>query len=199
MDYDDYWVKREDKTHDYYKNLYGPIKEELIPHNKDLNILDVGGGSGAFLRYLGIKNATILDISKSGINSAKKKGYSIVTADCQKPFPLTDESFDTIYCMELLEHIDDSAVTIKEIYRILKNDGVAIFVVPNIWREKPDDHHIRQWRCQELKNKWVFKCPRLKDTRLRIITKNFAKAFPNIFASFFLIKVEKHGEANNHA
>ncbi len=46
-----------------------------------------------------------------------------------------DQSFDVIYCSHVLEHVKDDKKAISEFYRVLKNNGWAILLVP-ITREK---------------------------------------------------------------
>jgi SAM-dependent methyltransferase len=41
-----------------------------------------------------------------------------------------DETFDIIYCSHVLEHVDNDKKAIKEFFRVLKNDGWAILLVP---------------------------------------------------------------------
>lgn len=54
-----------------------------------------------------------------------------------------NESFDLVICNHVLEHIPDDNNAIKEIYRVLKKNGIAILNVPiykNIYStySKPD-------------------------------------------------------------
>lgn len=42
----------------------------------------------------------------------------------------TSESFDFILCSHVLEHIEQDKQAIREIYRVLKNGGLAIIMVP---------------------------------------------------------------------
>ncbi len=44
------------------------------------------------------------------------------------PFP--DESFDIIFCNHVLEHIEDDAKAMSELYRVMKPGGWGIFQVP---------------------------------------------------------------------
>ncbi|MDG2475431.1 MAG: class I SAM-dependent methyltransferase [Flavobacteriaceae bacterium] len=54
-----------------------------------------------------------------------------------KSMEFEDESFDLIICNHVLEHIEDDRKALREIYRVLKNNGISILQVPiNINREK---------------------------------------------------------------
>lgn len=41
-----------------------------------------------------------------------------------------DESFDIVYCSHVLEHVPDDRRAMRELHRVLKNDGWAIIDVP---------------------------------------------------------------------
>ena len=49
------------------------------------------------------------------------------------------ESFDCIFCSHVLEHILDDKKAMKELYRVLKNDGWAILLVPIVAKEKTEE------------------------------------------------------------
>jgi len=55
--------------------------------------------------------------------------FNLLEADAHN-IPLKDESFDVIVCIGLFEYIDRKIV-IKEINRLLKQNGVCIILVPN--------------------------------------------------------------------
>ncbi|NQW35916.1 MAG: class I SAM-dependent methyltransferase [Flavobacteriales bacterium] len=59
-----------------------------------------------------------------------------VKADiCNLPF--ADASFDVVFCNHVLEHIDDDAKAMQELYRVLKLGGFGIFQIPqDLNREK---------------------------------------------------------------
>ncbi|MDR3205320.1 MAG: class I SAM-dependent methyltransferase [Deltaproteobacteria bacterium] len=70
--------------------------------------------------------------------------------------PLPNDSVDVCLALNVLEHIENDKIALQEIYRILKNDGVFIFEVPN----SPslfDDYdrelfHYRRYKADSLNN-----------------------------------------------
>lgn len=141
--YEDYWDQDEiQRGMDYYELRYNHIKHRITPNPKAA-VLDVGGGNGQFLEFLGIRNATVLDISSSGLQQAKKRGYRIVKADVQKPYPIADNTFDMVLCFETIEHIDEPVAMLTNIKKCLKDGGTLVLGVPNL----PADgvHHKKRW------------------------------------------------------
>lgn len=51
-------------------------------------------------------------------------------ADIQDMNMVADETYDIILCSHILEHVKDDKKAMKELYRILKEDGVCLFLVP---------------------------------------------------------------------
>jgi SAM-dependent methyltransferase len=54
---------------------------------------------------------------------------------------VADNSFDTAICTAVLEHLEEPETALRECYRVLKPDGIAIYSVPFIWHlhEEPRD------------------------------------------------------------
>jgi len=46
------------------------------------------------------------------------------------PYPFATNEFDEIYSDNVLEHLDDLTLVMKELHRITKNDGVIRIIVP---------------------------------------------------------------------
>lgn len=145
MNYSDYWSsenweKRE--TRKYYKKLYDSIKRRLIVPLGS-KILDIGGGDGHLMHYLGLKEVDIIDISDSGLEIAQNLGFKIIKADIQKSFPIKSATYDVAFCFEVLEHLYFPEITISEIYKALKSNGFLYLGQPNM---KADGvHHIRRF------------------------------------------------------
>ena len=70
----------------------------------------------------------------------KTRGLDYLTADLHDPHAMVqmditnidypDDLFDVIYCSHVLEHVGDDRKAMREVKRVLKVDGWAVFVVP---------------------------------------------------------------------
>lgn len=77
--------------------------------------------------------------------------------------PFQNNQFDRIICSEVLEHVPDDVAAVKELKRILKDDGTLALSVPTYfseaiyWKLSPGYHHqpgghIRKYRRRQLVN-----------------------------------------------
>jgi SAM-dependent methyltransferase len=57
--------------------------------------------------------------------------------------PVPDQSFDTVLCTDVLEHLEEPAAAVAEACRVLKPGGFAIYTVPLFWHlhEEPRDFY----------------------------------------------------------
>ncbi len=112
------------------RNLVGKI------HTNKGRILDIGCGGGTFSRGLTYyyPHAQIFgcDISKTAIKFAKSLGRGKVNYDTIKnqKFPYKDNFFDVCLSLDVLEHVPDIYLFLKEAKRVLKNNGLFYLVVP---------------------------------------------------------------------
>jgi SAM-dependent methyltransferase len=99
------------------------------------NFLDIWSGDGYFceqIKTLTSAEVTGIDISEQACDIAKKRGIHSIVWDLQKSLPFESESFDTIFCWEVIEHIVDTDFLLDEIQRVLKKDGYLILTTPNL-------------------------------------------------------------------
>ncbi len=97
-------------------------------------ILEIGGGSGwqaKILQNLGYK-VTSIDIKDSFY--LEEKIFNVKIYDGSN-VPFSNKKFDIIFSSNVLEHIKEVNKYQKELYRVLKDDGVAIHIMPSAtWR-----------------------------------------------------------------
>jgi len=150
-DYTKYWegeFERRKKLK-YYEKLYNKYKD-FYKFNKSDKIIDIGGGNGHFLHFFGIKKATIIDISDSGLKFAKQKfGYETIKCNLYDRWPVKENYYDIAFCMEVLEHLRYPSLVIAEVYKVLKRGGILYIGQPNM---KPDGkHHVKRIHFKYLK------------------------------------------------
>jgi 2-polyprenyl-3-methyl-5-hydroxy-6-metoxy-1,4-benzoquinol methylase len=123
---------------------YPDIVEAIVKvHPRKL--LDVGCGSGYLAKLLKsiVPDLVVdgIDISKVALDRAKQQLHEFwqVNID-QEDLPVESESYDTVVCVEVLEHLYDPVHALREIYRVLLPDGRAVITVPNLayWRFRLD-------------------------------------------------------------
>jgi SAM-dependent methyltransferase len=106
-------------------------------------VLDVAGGNGQFMRYLGVKEADILDISESGLEAAARAGFRTHLGDIEGRFPFEPKTFDAAYCFEVLEHLHRPNKTLAEVHTVLKDGGSLFVGQPNMRAD--GTHHVRRY------------------------------------------------------
>ena len=112
------------------------------------NVLDMGCGNGVFTinlcpffnKVLGVDSDDLLEMEKGGKSALDManylvKFYNLKNISFEKGHiystKFQDNHFDTIFCLEVLEHLTDKEKAIQEMRRILKPEGCFVFSVPN--------------------------------------------------------------------
>lgn len=107
--------------------------KKFLPHLSG-DILEIGCGIGNFTNAL-TKYGSVwaVDIEKEYIEQTKKntKGKANVGfGDIEKGKYFFDKKFDTVICLNVLEHIKDDKRALKNLYSLLKKGGKLVLLVP---------------------------------------------------------------------
>lgn len=125
------------------RKFYSPISFSqyeitipLILKNVKGNFIDIGCGDLHYKRYIEDKvdNYDSIDIKRKS-NDVKFEG------NIQNMIMIKDNTYDSAICLEVLEHVPDPFLALKEINRILKKGAIIIISVPHLSRlhEEPYD------------------------------------------------------------
>lgn len=114
-------------------STFNKILQLWIKTDKDLNILDVGCSDGNVTAHLTSQQHNVIgvDISKHQLKKARKKGIKTVRCDVNKSLPFKSNVFDIVMFVDIIEHLFEPENALKEVHRILKNNGYIIIQVPN--------------------------------------------------------------------
>lgn len=119
----------------WHHKRFSEVLKAIEPVNNN-PVLDVGCHSGTFtlnnLPKLKTKKIHGIDVSPSAIKLISKKipyGHFEV-ADATK-LPFKNNQFSAVFCLEMLEHVDDPVAVLFEIKRVLKKGGYTVILVPS--------------------------------------------------------------------
>ena len=103
-------------------------------HKRAGRLLDVGCAAGVFLRGMQGQGAWELygvDISEYAARIAQAQHQLNVHIGTLEEAAFPDAFFDVVTLWDVLEHLHRPAVTLREIHRLLKPEGLVIIRVPN--------------------------------------------------------------------
>jgi SAM-dependent methyltransferase len=132
------WVDFVRQGKDYFRDeLNTPGMLRLIGNVKGLEVLDVACGEGYNTRILARKGAkaTGIDLSGKMIEHAKSQekkdrlGIRYYVSDSADLSRFPAKCFDLVTCFMALMDIEDYQETIREIARVMKDDGRFIFSI----------------------------------------------------------------------
>lgn len=99
--------------------------------SKNIAILDVGAGQGALSKLMNEAGYLVkaCEFNKSNFVYTE---VEFKEADVSKHLPYDDNSFDIVVAAELIEHLLDQTLFLKECNRVLKPGGDLVISTPNI-------------------------------------------------------------------
>lgn len=105
--------------------------QNYIPENSV--VLDIGAGYCEFINNIKAKKKIALDFNPDIIEFASKEVKTFLSKSTDMG-QIEDESIDVAFTSNFFEHLskEDIVKTIREIYRVLKDDGRFLILQPNI-------------------------------------------------------------------
>lgn len=119
--------------HPFYfirRDLYENIRREAPALTGSL--LDFGCGRKPFEDLFRVDKYTGVDIEKTGHDHRQSKVDVYYDG---KSLPFQDETFDSLFCSEVLEHVFNIDEILPEIHRVLKPGAPALITTPFCWNE----------------------------------------------------------------
>jgi len=141
-------------------------------------VLDIGGGEKpSYLRFF--KISADLEF----INLDIKAKTAALRIDLEKDkLPFVDRSMDKILLFNILEHIYNYPFLLKEVHRVLKDNGEAIGFVPFLVGFHPDPHDYFRFTRESLEN--IFRDAGFSGQRIKELGRGLFSAHCNIISGY---------------
>lgn len=122
-----------------------PDIAEVVVRLCPRRLLDVGCGSGYLAKLLKARVPDLVvhgvDISSRALERARSHVDQVWQVDLDKAdLPVPSGQYETVTCVEVLEHLYDPDHALREIARVLAWGGRVVVTVPNLayWRYRLD-------------------------------------------------------------
>ena len=121
-------------------------------------LLDAGCGTGGTLRELsGLGELHGCDRSEYALRLCRERGFELLTAARVEQLPYAGSSFDVVLSCDVLEHLADDRLALREMLQVLKPGGCLVLTVPAhrfLWSEHDEAlAHVRRYSARELRVK----------------------------------------------
>lgn len=115
------------------------------------DVLEVGSGLGSMSKFFLKRNLTCVDINEEHLNLLRVKFREFakyINEDLSKPLITLKREYDTVVCINVLEHVKFDRVMLRNFKRVLKKNGKLVLVVPAYRKlygsiDKADNHYRR--------------------------------------------------------
>lgn len=105
-------------------------------YKTNYKVIDLGCYDGAvterILKKVKVKEVIGVDIDKTALMQARRKGIKTVHADLNFKLPISSHHVNIIICLETVEHLINLDVFFGEVYRILKPGGSLFISTENL-------------------------------------------------------------------
>jgi ubiquinone/menaquinone biosynthesis C-methylase UbiE len=126
--YDDFshWYERE-RGVGYHQMLDDLELAAVERYGRGKDILEAGCGTGLLLERAQrfAKSATGVDLSGGMLSKARERGLQVAQGSVTQ-LPYADESFDLVYSVKVLAHIEDIEMAMSEMARVTRPGGYVL-------------------------------------------------------------------------
>ena len=110
--------------------------ERLLSSVSATSIVDLGCDDGALtVRLAKLVGATEIhgvEVVEERAQLASGRGVAVRNANLNEPFPYDDAAFDVVFSNQVIEHVHDTSLFVREVARVLKPRGHAIISTENL-------------------------------------------------------------------
>ncbi|MHB1293520.1 MAG: class I SAM-dependent methyltransferase [Anaerolineae bacterium] len=100
------------------------------------DLLDIGCQTGAntlrLAETLRAGRVVGIDYNARTLREAEAAGIQALVADANRPLPLQDCCVDVVTAMDVVEHLVEPRMLVREAYRVLRPGGYLVLATPNL-------------------------------------------------------------------
>jgi SAM-dependent methyltransferase len=95
-------------------------------------LLEVGAGTGALVRVAVRRGWEVVatEVSQTGLARLRETTAQVIEGEVERA-SFGDASFDLVVSLEVLEHLEEPAAHLREVYRVTRSDGLLLLSTPN--------------------------------------------------------------------
>jgi len=139
--YKQHWIDVDSQRHQAYDQIlaFHPALEpllKLLELKPGLSVLDVGSGPGHTTLELARRvrpNGRVVGVDINGEfvqrSSERARAEGLPAEFVENPFPplkFADNTFDRVFCKNVLEYVDSAAAMVAEMARVAAKDGIVV-------------------------------------------------------------------------
>jgi SAM-dependent methyltransferase len=125
----------EDFSSSYLQSRRRTVRNEIVLSlvGDNRRVLDVGCHDGSVGQLLVEKGNSVFgfDLAHEALGRAAQRGLIVTKASAERILPFADGSFDVVFLGELIEHVLDTDLLMREVKRVLRSDGCLVLTTPN--------------------------------------------------------------------
>ena len=123
-----------------------------------LRVLDAGCGTGRnLIEFRSLGPVSGVDTSPEALNFCRERGIDDVRSGSLDALPFGDAAFDLILATDVIEHLRDDHLALRELRRVSAPSGHLLLTVPAyqwLWSEHDDaHHHFRRYTLRQLRQR----------------------------------------------
>ncbi|MGH2858620.1 MAG: class I SAM-dependent methyltransferase [Solirubrobacteraceae bacterium] len=141
-----------DDDHWWYRGRRRIIRAELdrLPLAPGGRVLDAGCGSGRTMQELATHGVVSgIELSDEAVAIARGRAHGEVVQGRLEQLPWEDRTFELITCLDVIEHVPDDTVALRELLRVCAPGGWLLVTVPAhqaLWSAHDvANHHYRRY------------------------------------------------------
>lgn len=130
----DYYVDEHNPYFLHFRTLFADLENAATQARGRL--LDIGCGNKPYEKMF---NGRITEYVGCDIVQSSENRVDVICEATNIPLP--ENTFDTVLCTQVIEHVADHRQLLRETFRLLKSGGILILTGPMYWplHEEPHD------------------------------------------------------------